>query len=211
MPSYGFPLCTHTVFAEQTCIKMCYVTLLQISLIKIQILLFHHAVETIPVGGSTFQSLTQQCLGTHENMVQQFRGKNRKNVFSSFFQYSGLLSEFILNFSSVTRKAIMYKWYKNTSLSKILQLDYHSSLTQWSSVVLFIRWAAEGGNIFLKVSTILFSFQIHFLRVCFLFVFFFLNTQLLLCLSRFLVLSPVFMPSLLSLACEIHYVGFLWI
>lgn len=109
-------------------------------------------------------------------MVQQFRGKNRRNVFSSFFQYSGLLSEFIPNFSSVTRKAIMYKWYKNTSLSKIFLIDYHSSLTQWSSVVLFIRWAAEGGNIFLKVSTILFSFQIHFLRVCFWFVFFFFWT-----------------------------------
>lgn len=59
----------------------------------------------------------------------------------------------------------MYKRYKNESLSKILLIDYHSSLTQWSSVLLFISWAAEGGNIFLKVSTILFSFQIHFLRV----------------------------------------------
>lgn len=79
----------------------------------------------------------------------QFRGKNRRNAFSSFFQYSGLLSEFLPNFSTVTRKAIMYKRYKNESLSKILLIDYHSSLTQWSSVLLFISWAAEGGNIFL--------------------------------------------------------------
>lgn len=82
----------------------------------------------------------------------------------------------------------MYKRYRNASFFKILLIDYHSSPTQWSSVLLFISWAAEGGNIFLKVSTILFSFQIHFLRV-------FSNTQLLLCLSRFLVLSPVFMHS----------------
>lgn len=82
----------------------------------------------------------------------------------------------------------MYKRYKNASLSKILLIDYHSSQTQWSSVLLFISWAAVGGNIFLKVSTILFSFQIHSQG-------FFSNTQLLLCLSRFLVLSPVFMHS----------------
>lgn len=120
--------------------------------------------------------------------MQQFRGKNRRNVFSSFFLYSGRLSECLPNFSSVTSKAITYKRYKNASLSKILLIDYHSSQTQWNSVLLFISWAAVGGNIFLKVSTILFSFQIHSQG-------FFSNTQLLLCLSRFLVLSPVFMHS----------------
>lgn len=122
--------------------------------------------------------------------MQHFRRKNRRNVFSSFFQYSDLLSEFLPNFSSLTRKANMYKRYKNVSLSEILLIGYHSSLTQWSSVLLFISWAAED-NIFLKVSTILFSFQTYFLRV----LGFFSNTQLLLCSSRFLVLSPVFMHS----------------
>lgn len=99
--------------------------------------------------------------------MQQFRGKNKRNAFSSFFLSSGWLSESLPNFSSVTSKAIMYKRYKNASLSKILLTDYHSSPTQWSSVLLFISWAAVGGNIFRKVSTILFSFQIHFLRVFF--------------------------------------------
>lgn len=46
MPSYGFSLCSDAVFAEQVYVKVSYVTLLQISLIKIQNLLFHEAVES---------------------------------------------------------------------------------------------------------------------------------------------------------------------
>lgn len=129
--------------------------------------------------------------------------------FLHFFLSSGWLSESLPNFSSVTSKAIMYKRYKNASLSKILLTDYHSSPTQWSSVLLFISWAAVGGNIFRKVPTILFSFQIHFLRV-----FFQTHSFCYVCqdILFYLLFSCIhFLPGSLGFASEIHYVGFLWI